>query len=68
MHGFMNVKFIIRLLGIPHFVVFTPVTREPDRSNGCGPLKNKCKTPLLYEVKNVSSMAISLKLRMDLEV
>jgi len=37
-------------------------------NNGCGPLKNKCITPLLFKVKSVSSMAISLKLHMDGEV
>jgi hypothetical protein len=68
MHGFMNVKFIIRLLDIPHFVIFTPVAHEPDHNNGFGPLKNEYRTPLLYNVRNVSSVAISLKLRMDVEV
>ena len=68
MHGFMNVKFIIRLLDISHFVIFTHVAHEPDHNNGFGPLKNKYRTPLLYNVRNVSSMAISIKLLMDVEL
>jgi hypothetical protein len=64
----MNGKFIIRLLDIPHVVIFILVAHEPGHNNGFGPFKNKYRTPLLYNVRNVSSMAISLKLRMDVEV